>query len=72
MHALALGWLLLLWLPREQYGTAVVPTWYDLPQKKKKSAYDLPAHTIKVKLTVRMNAELPGTAREYRQVGRRP
>jgi len=30
------------------------------------------AHTIKVKLTVRMNAELPGTAREYRQVGRRP
>ena len=30
------------------------------------------AHTIKVKLTVRMDAELPGTAREYRQVGRRP
>ena len=30
------------------------------------------AHKIKVKLTVRMSAELPGTAREYRQVGRRP
>ena len=30
------------------------------------------AHTIKVKLTVRMDAELSGTAREYRQVGRRP
>ena len=30
------------------------------------------AHTIKPKLTVRMNAEAPGTGREYRQVGRRP
>ena len=49
--------------------------WRELCSLEDTQVLVLRAHTIKVKLTVRMGAELPGTAREYpeyRQVGRRP